>query len=194
MRRAPVRAPTILTPDEVREIFKAIRKPDVNYSPGRIRLMLGFLYRHGLRVNEACHLKLEDIDLARNAMFVAHGKGGKVRTLGLDPVVKEWLVKWVDRLGITQGRIFMTAEGRPWHRTKVNPAITNLVRRTTITKRVHPHCFRHTFAYELAMKGTPMPLIQKMMGHASLETTSIYLDHVAPELIIKTMEERTWDL
>lgn len=60
------------------------------------------------------------------------------------------------------------------------------------TKRVHPHGLRHTHAAELAMEGVPMPIIQMQLGHSNAATTSRYLQHIAPEQLISTIRQRTW--
>jgi integrase/recombinase XerD len=63
-----------------------------------------------------------------------------------------------------------------------------------IDKRVHPHALRHTHAFEVTMEGVPVPVIQQQLGHASLETTSRYLYHLAPRDLINRMQAREWDI
>ena len=64
--------------------------------------------------------------------------------------------------------------------------------RAGIAKRVHPHGFRHTHAYELAMEKVEMPIIQRQLGHSSLATTDRYLNHIAPRQVIDTIGKRNW--
>ena len=47
-------------------------------------------------------------------------------------------------------------------------------------------------AYELMMEGIPLKIIQKQLGHSSLATTDLYLDHIAPADVIKAIGERKW--
>lgn len=75
----------------------------------------------------------------------------------------------------------------------VREMLLRLARRTGIEKRVHPHGLRHTMAYELLMEGVPIPVIQRQLGHASLQTTDIYLSHIAPKEVIEFMTARSWD-
>lgn len=62
--------------------------------------------------------------------------------------------------------------------------------RAEIQKRVHYHGLRHTCVWELAKEGVPMPIIQKALGHTSLQTTNRYLRHVAPIDVIDVMKSR----
>jgi site-specific recombinase XerD len=70
--------------------------------------------------------------------------------------------------------------------------LPKLAQQAGIGKRVHPHGFRHTHAYELMMEGIEIPIIQRQLGHVSLATTSIYLNHIAPRQVIETMRKREW--
>jgi integrase len=55
-----------------------------------------------------------------------------------------------------------------------------------------PHGLRHTMAYELLMEGVPIPIIQRQLGHASLQTTDTYLSHIAPKQVLEVMSDRNW--
>ncbi|MEX2624732.1 MAG: tyrosine-type recombinase/integrase [Acidimicrobiia bacterium] len=70
--------------------------------------------------------------------------------------------------------------------------LPKLARQAGIEKRIHPHGLRHTHAYELMMEGVEMPIIQKQLGHVSLATTAVYLNHIAPKQVIETMRKREW--
>jgi site-specific recombinase XerD len=70
--------------------------------------------------------------------------------------------------------------------------LPKLGRQAGIGKRVHPHGLRHTHAYELMMEGVEMPIIQRQLGHVSLATTAVYLNHIAPKQVIETMRKRDW--
>ena len=65
-----------------------------------------------------------------------------------------------------------------------------LQERGGIDKRIHFHGLLHTCAWELAKEGVPMPIIQKALGHTSLQTTDRYLSHVAPIDVIDVMRNR----
>src|SRR2546422_7374631 len=85
----------ILTPDEVRALIKACS----NRAPTGIRnrALLVLLYRGGLRITEALRLHPKDLDRAAGTVTVLRGKGGKRRTIGLDPGAFAVLERWLDR-------------------------------------------------------------------------------------------------
>ena len=86
----------------------------------------------------------------------------------------------------------LTQPGKPLSQAYVRRVLRKLAERAAIEKRVHPHGLRHTHASELAREGVPMPVIQAQLGHASLQTTSVYLDHIQPQEVVETMQRRTW--
>jgi integrase len=71
--------------------------------------------------------------------------------------------------------------------------LARIAAKTDIEKRVHPHGLRHTHALELASEGTPINTIQLQLGHGNASTTSAYIQKLAPQVVIETMQRRTWD-
>ncbi len=67
-----------------------------------------------------------------------------------------------------------------------------LARKAGIEKRVHAHGLRHTHAAELRGEGVDVGVISRQLGHRSLLTTIIYLDHIAPTAVIDAMRKREW--
>ncbi len=182
----------VLTPDEVRALVKACS----NRAPTgvRNRALIVVLYRAGVRIREALQLAPKDLDRAAGTVTVLRGKGGKRRTIGLDPGAFAVLERWLDRrarLGINgRSPVFCTLAGGPLKTSYVRGLLPRLGRRAGIEKRVHAHGLRHTHAAELAHEGKPMNLIQAQLGHASLATTSRYLAHIAPAQLIEAMQAR----
>ncbi len=182
----------ILTPDEVRALVKACssRAP----TGVRNRALLVLLYRGGLRIAEALGLQPKDVDRAAGTVTVLRGKGGKRRTLGLDPGAFAFLAHWLDvraKRGINgRAPIFSTLKGTPIASPYVRALLPRLGRKAGVEKRVHAHGLRHAHAFDLAMEGVPMPVIQAQLGHASLAVTSRYLAHIAPAELVQTMQKR----
>ena len=190
-RRFPVE---ILTPEEVLSLIKAC---SAKAATGlRNRALLTVLYRAGLRISEALALRLKDVNLDAGTLTVLHGKGDRRRVVGLDPGAAAVLGTWLERrtaLGLN-GRhfVFSTLKGQPIETAYIRALLPRLAEKAGVEKRVHAHGLRHTFAAELAREGTPINLIQRQLGHSSLATTSVYLDHVAPEDVVRAMRARTW--
>src|SRR5438094_4346164 len=76
--RRPKRLPTVLCPEEVRQLLEAVRGGECVF-----RLMAGLLYGAGLRREECCRVRVQDVDLGRHQIVVRHGMGGKDRVVML---------------------------------------------------------------------------------------------------------------
>jgi len=184
----------ILTPEEVRSLFGQI---SITSSIGlRNRAVITVLYRAGLRHAEALALLEKDVDLSGGAIAVLHGKGDRRRTVGIDPGACEVIRLWIERrrrLGFgPEVPLFCTLQGRPMKQSYMKHLLPRLAQQARIGKRVHAHGLRHTHAYELMMEGVEIPIIQRQLGHVSLATTSVYLNHIAPRQVIETMRKRDW--
>jgi|SRR5262245_11840365 len=186
----------ILTADEVRALITACSN---RASTGiRNRALVVLLYRAGCRISEALRLLPKDLDRANGTATVLRGKGGTLRTIGLDPGAFAVVERWLDvraKLGISgRAPIICTLKGKQVASAYVRALMPRLARRAAIEKRVHAHGLRHTHAAEPALEGHPMNLIQAQLGHVSLATTSRYLAHIAPTQLIAAMRARTWSL
>jgi integrase/recombinase XerD len=184
----------ILTPEEVGALMAQI---STTSSLGlRNRALITVLYRAGLRHSEALGLFPKDVDLAAGTIAVLRGKGDRSRIVGVDPDAGRVIAQWLERrtkLGFgSDVLLFSTLQARPLQRSYLKSILPQLARKAGISKRVHPHGFRHTHAYELMMEGIEIPIIQRQLGHVSLATTAIYLDHIAPKQVIETIRRRSW--
>jgi len=190
-RRLP---PEVLTDDEVCAMMEACGR----YAPTglRNRALIALLYRTGLRINEALSLYPKDLDLTDGCIRVLNGKGGRSRTVGLDPGAAAVIERWLDarsHLGLG-GRhpVFCTLRGHPMAAAYVRVMLKRLAARAGIDKRVHAHGLRHTHAAQLRAEGVDIAIISRQLGHASITTTARYLDHLAPTAVIEAMRRRRW--
>ncbi len=193
-RRGKTYPVEILTPDEVRALA-AQCSTTTSYGI-RNRAVIVLLYRTGLRLSEALALRPKDVNLEIGSVVVLHGKGDRMRTVGIDPGANPHIQAWLERYEMLDlpgdAPLFCSLQGKPLTGNALREMLSTLARRAGIDKRVHPHGFRHTHAYELMMEGVPMPIIQRQLGHASLATTDTYLSHIAPRQVIETMNKREW--
>ncbi len=158
----------------------------------RNRGLIVCLWRGGLRCSEALALHPRDLD--NGVLRVRRGKGGKYRTVALDPEAWAVLTTWLERkarLGIG-GPVFSTLRGEPMQTSYVRSLFKRLGRKANISKRVHPHGCRHTFAAGLADEKVDIRIIQRALGHSSLGTTARYVDHLNPTAVIDALKSRTW--
>jgi integrase/recombinase XerD len=149
---------------------------------------LSVAYGAGLRASEVCRLKVGDVDSQRMALRVEQGKGAKDRYAMLSPVVLQRLRAWW-RVGRAQGRILPSGwlfpgldVMEPLSARQLNRAVHDAAAAAGIAKRVTTHTLRHSFATHLLERKVDIRVIQVLLGHKKLETTSIYA-HVATDLL-----------
>lgn len=190
------RAIEILTPDEVKLLIKACS----NRAPTGIRnrALIVVMYRGGLRVDEALSLFPKDLDLDEGTITILHGKGDRRRVVGIEPGALGIIARWLDRrrdLGLNgRRRLFCTLQGKPVSDRYVRAMMKRMADRTRIEKRVHPHALRHARAAELERAGVRVSVIQRILGHSSLATTQVYLNHLFPSEVIEAMRADVWEL
>jgi site-specific recombinase XerD len=153
------------------------------------------LYRAGLRASEALDLVPKDLDCDRGTITVLHGKGDRSRTVALEPSDVALVERWLERrrkLGLSSRQpLFCSLNGKRLSAGYVRTMLPRLRRRAGIEKRVHAHGLRHSLAYELHVtQRQPVNVVQAILGHSSLATTSRYLAHIAPAQVIDVMRNR----
>ena len=145
----------------------------------RDRAMLELAYASGLRVSELCGLERVNLDLAGRAVTVV-GKGDKERTVPFGASAARALREYLERarpLLARRGRhdvVFVNARGGPLGRMGFWKILRGHARAAGLTRRVHPHALRHSFATHLLEGGADLRVVQELLGHASVATTAIY--------------------
>jgi integrase/recombinase XerD len=167
--------PVILSKEEVKALLEAPR------NLGH-RAILATMYGAGLRISEAAHLKVNDIDRERKVLWVRGGKGRKDRQVMLAEPLREVLVAYWRWKRPTDWLFPGRKPDGPITRGSVFETCQKAARRAGIAKRVHPHSLRHAFATHLLEDGVNLLVIQALLGHKNLRTTARYL-HVADSTI-----------
>lgn len=144
----------------------------------RDKLLLSVLYGTGMRVSEVSRIRWTDIDFNRGVIRVCQGKGRKDRDVLLPDCLVPLLTSARQICGSDGGFVF-AAEGCREQQRHLSPrTIERVVGRAValagISKRATPHSLRHSFATHLLESGTDVRYIQTLLGHANLETTTIY--------------------
>jgi integrase/recombinase XerD len=145
------------------------------------KAMLMVAYSSGLRVSEVAALKIQHIDSKTMRVFVECGKGGKDRFTLLSEaclhVLREYWKAY--RPQHPEGWLFLGTY-KVTHITSagIENAFNKAVKRTNITKNVSIHTLRHAFATHLLEDGATLLQIKELLGHASIQSTTIYL-HLA---------------
>lgn len=169
--------PSVLTVAEIDALLTAPSLAEPLAWRDRALLELG--YGAGLRVSEACDLRLTDLFLADGLIRVI-GKGDKQRqvpigrkSLSVLSLYTNSLRPTLDR-NQTRGRVLLNARGQPLSRVGAWGIVKRAARHAGIKKRVTPHTLRHSFATHLLEGGADLRAVQEMLGHADLSTTQIY--------------------
>jgi integrase len=191
------RPPEPLAPHEVRALLEACGGGSVTAI--RNHALLVVFWRAGLRCAEALALRPSDVDFGAGTIRVLRGKGRRARTVGVDDAALAVLSVWIETrtaagIGPT-GPLFCTVQppaGQPMHPRYVRALVARLGRQAGIQHRVHPHGLRHTMATEMIREGVPVTQISRQLGHSSIATTAVYLDHLHPADVIEMARARTW--
>lgn len=155
----------------------------------RNRLILELLLATGMRVSELSSVKMDAIDFNNNEIKV-HGKGGKERIVYYGSYAKDALDNYLhnSRNILLNGKncefLLVNNNGNPLTSRGIRLIIENIVKKASISSKVTPHTFRHTFATMLLNEGCNIKSVQELLGHASLGTTGIYT-HLTNEEVRK---------
>ena len=139
----------------------------------------------GLRISEVCNLKKADVDLQNMELFVHLGKGKKDRILPISEELGEILLEYKAGSSYNQSEYFFATAHSKGHISHqyVNACIGKYVKKAGIQKHISAHNLRHSYASALATNGCSVVAIQKLLGHSSLKTTSIYTHTSKQELV-----------
>ena len=173
-----MKLPEVLSVEEIDLLINTI---DLSKREGqRNRAIIEVLYSCGLRVSEACSLKLSDLYLAEGFIKV-EGKGSKQRLVPIsERAIAEVTAYLAHRAAIDikpghEDFLFVSAHFRKrMSRITMFHIIKELAEQAGITKTISPHTLRHSFATHLLEGGANLRIIQSMLGHEDIGTTEIY--------------------
>ncbi len=163
--------PVVLSKEEVMRLIEGAEAK-------KSKLMLSLMYAIGLRVSELVNLKKVDIDLKESTGYIRHGKGKKDRIFNIPKLLSEELGEVMRESG---DYLFSGPKGRLSTRN-IQQIVTRAASKAGITKSVHCHTLRHSFATHLLENGVDIRKIQVLLGHADISTTQIYT-HISNEAV-----------
>jgi integrase len=179
------------TRGEMKALIKAC---DMFKRPERMRALIALMWRAGLRLDEALSLRPIDVDDEYKTIRVLKGKGSKARTVAIDDYGLQLIDDWLALREAEPGSpLVCTGTGGKISQSWVRTVLPKLGAAAGVDRRVHAHGFRHTFTVELVREGVPMPLIQRLLGHSSLGTTSAYVASIAPEEALDAVRWRRYE-
>ena len=193
--------PDVLTVDEVARLLEAVPQPGGAGVAGvedavlvRDRALLELMYATGARVSEIVGADVDDMDFDERVIRVT-GKGSTHRLVPVGGYACQALRRYLDQArGVLERRkrsgsaerraLFLNKRGCRLSRQSVWEVVRDAGERAHITKPLHPHTLRHSFATHLIQGGADVRTVQELLGHASVTTTQIYT-HVSPESLIE---------
>lgn len=169
----PRKLPVVLSREEVRRLLQATTSL-------KYKAAFAVAYGAGLRISEVTALKISDIDSQRMTLHVEQGKGRKDRYAMLSPMLLTILRAWW-REGHARGLMLDGGWLFPGQ-NPVNPITARQLSRairaaavdSEMEKRVTMHLLRHSYATHLLEQKVDIRVIQVLLGHSKLETTSLY--------------------
>ncbi len=146
------------------------------------RTVLLTLFAAGLRLSEATHLKVTDLDSQRMQLRVMHGKGAKQRLVPMSPrlltALRNYWREYRPPTYLFPGKDHDT----PLSGTTMQKAVKAAAREAGLSTAISPHTLRHSFATGLLEAGVDLLTIGQLLGHKSFMTTMIYLHVRRPHL------------
>jgi site-specific recombinase XerD len=176
------RIPIVLSIQEVRSFFAAIDNL-------KHRTVQETMYATGLRVGEACCLRIEDIDSDRMVLRVNRGKGRKARYVPLSPTLLAKLRSYWKVYRPTYWLFPGKSPEVPLCEKVIQKSAAKARKKAGILKAMSSHTLRHSFATHMLEAGVNLRVIQMILGHRRLRTTAIYL-HVAATALQETAKTK----
>lgn len=156
-----------------------------------IKLIVKTLSYTGLRISECLNLSLDNVDFEKHMIYVIEGKGGKDREVPIPKQLEIELKLYADtqRPAVNTSYFFALKKTGKVSSQYVNRAVKVAAKKAKINKTVSAHTFRHSYASALVSKGTNLPTVAKLLGHADFRTvTSVYV-HLADNELVEAVNQ-----
>jgi len=187
-RETKRKLPKALNQDEIKTLMN---HPNVSDAMGlRDRAMLELLYATGIRRAELSQLELNDFDVANQTILIRDGKGSKMRLVPVAQNAIFWLQRYLERsrpkllVEEAEKAIFLSGYGSAITPGSLGNWMRKLIKDLDLSDAGSCHLLRHSCATHMLENGCDIRLIQQLLGHERLETTSIYT-----EVAIKHLKE-----
>ena len=176
--KQPQRLPRgILSASEARKIMQA---PDTKSAIGyRDRTILEVLYSSGIRKTELRDLTLNDVDY-HDGFLRIQGKGNKERVVPIGRIACRYLENYIKSVRPElikdpyNNHLFLSSRGNRFNHNAVWVLVKKYAKKAKVKKNIHCHTFRHTCATAMLRNKADVRIIQKLLGHSSLDSTQVY--------------------
>tara|TARA_B100000003_G_scaffold53803_1_gene47394 strand:+ start:2192 stop:3319 length:1128 start_codon:yes stop_codon:yes gene_type:complete len=183
----------IRRPNRRRPLPKTLNKREISrfkltvseFKDPIVKPLTTMMLETGVRVSEICNMDVDDVDLDDLSALILGGKGEKDRTVLFTDLTAEGIQEWMVERRIRAEKqvkeerqaLFLTKNGHRITPRWVQKLMDRIADRAEIKRsRLTPHTLRHTFASGLLERGADLVTIQRLLGHASIATTRVYLE------------------
>lgn len=179
-----------LSQEEFQEILKSI--PSGSRLSIRHYVLLSTLYETGARVQEICDMKPEDFSFGKICSIRIYGKGRKTRIVYISSDMAVMLKDYCIKFSLKEGTLFRNRYGNPLTDSGIDYIIkkyTSIASKhlpSLKQKKVSAHTFRRSKATHMLLSGVSLPVIQRFLGHESIQTTEEYLE-IGSEAMIQAV-------
>ena len=183
----------IRRPNRRRPLPKTLNKREISrfkltvseFKDPIVKPLTTMMLETGVRVSEICNMDVDDVDLDDLSALILGGKGEKDRTVLFTDLTAEGIQEWMAERRLRAEKqvkeerqaLFLTKNGHRITPRWVQKLMDRIADRAEIKRsRLTPHTLRHTFASGLLERGADLVTIQRLLGHASIATTRVYLE------------------
>ena len=183
-KKAPRQSRSSFTRDELKILLEL---PNPGSEIGlRDRTLLCFMYASGARAQEVCDLTVGDIKFYPNRAGInIHGKGQRIRRIGIPLEASNMLKKYIDHRKISNDavrHVFSSQTHEKMTVSCIEEIYSKYIDKAKMSNsdkfrdNYTPHSMRHTTATHMIEAGVPLIVVKNFLGHVSLQTTQIYTE------------------
>lgn len=178
--------PDFLSADEIERLLQVVEADPDSPLKARNRAIIEILFSSGIRVGELTLLDLGHVNW-EHAELLIKGKGGRERIAFISQraldALQAYRAVWeelTEEPAMQESPLFLNKDGGRLNVRSVRRLLVDLGNVAGLTKPLHPHVFRHSFATHLLNHGVDLRVVQELLGHISIRSTQIYT-HVSTE-------------
>jgi integrase/recombinase XerC len=170
--KSPRRLPSALSPEEAARLVTIERDDPLSL---RDRALFELAYSSGLRLSELAGMDVAGCDLTTGEVRVL-GKGSKERIVPVGSAARDAVARWlrVRRAAPGESAMFVGRYGRRLSPRTIEQRLAEWAVRQGLSRHVHPHMLRHSFASHVLQSSGDLRAVQEMLGHASIASTQVY--------------------
>ncbi len=180
------RLPEFLSADEIGQLLAANEREQDSPLKLRNRAIVEVLFSAGIRVSELIALEFGDVNWEQGELIIK-GKGGRERLAftsaraltSLQLYRQDWS-QLTGKSPQVESPLFLNRDGGRLNVRSVRRILDALGQAAGLSKSMHPHVFRHSFATHLLNHGVDLRIVQELLGHVSIRSTQVYT-HVSTE-------------